>query len=336
MWKIPKTFTLSSFQKMALSFKDDTKLPIRDTHFVDAQEFLLFMLDETKARAPEAYQDLDYALRAVPANEKTGMVLSFFQMYNWLVYSMPAFKLEKGVFSGFALTDAKDVTDIQLPFPSFLIETPRDFWLVEAFHTGQQVPMSLIKVNSYAVPEWEAQHGETNAIRYTILFEDGTEIYNAVPYSVFLSGQDSYDRNIIEEERIKIDAARNVILNMCVFLDSNKDDVKRVTTPAALRRKAAKKRRRKKRGRAQAKPIIPKTWAVGRKVKVGRETVEAAMSLASPRTWQLKSQFTVRGHWRNQPYGPGRKKTKKLWIKPHWKGPKGAQRLSHLYEVDED
>ena len=35
--------------------------------------------------------------------------------------------------------------------------------------------------------------------------------------------------------------------------------------------------------------------------------------------WQ--SRWIVRGHWRNQPWGPERKRVRPVWIAPHIKGP---------------
>ena len=35
-------------------------------------------------------------------------------------------------------------------------------------------------------------------------------------------------------------------------------------------------------------------------------------------------QYIVRGHWRNQPCGPGLKDRKRMWIQPFWKGMEDA------------
>ncbi|MBI4918178.1 MAG: hypothetical protein HY825_20240 [Acidobacteria bacterium] len=37
-----------------------------------------------------------------------------------------------------------------------------------------------------------------------------------------------------------------------------------------------------------------------------------------------KVRWIVRGHWRNQPCGPGRMQRELIWICPYWKGPEGA------------
>lgn len=38
-------------------------------------------------------------------------------------------------------------------------------------------------------------------------------------------------------------------------------------------------------------------------------------------------QWLVRGHWRNQPVGPGRSEIRPVWVSPHVKGPAGAPML---------
>lgn len=37
--------------------------------------------------------------------------------------------------------------------------------------------------------------------------------------------------------------------------------------------------------------------------------------------WELRIGIRVRGHWRNQPHGPGRMYRRLQWIEPFWKGP---------------
>lgn len=40
---------------------------------------------------------------------------------------------------------------------------------------------------------------------------------------------------------------------------------------------------------------------------------------------KLDKRFLVRGHWRMQACGPKRSERRRLWIKPHWKGPDTAE-----------
>lgn len=50
--------------------------------------------------------------------------------------------------------------------------------------------------------------------------------------------------------------------------------------------------------------------------------------------WSLTYKTLVRGHWRNQPWGPGREFRRMVWIEPHTRGPGFAdQVVSHTYNV---
>lgn len=44
--------------------------------------------------------------------------------------------------------------------------------------------------------------------------------------------------------------------------------------------------------------------------------------------------ISVRGHWRNQPYGPEHMLRKLIWIKPHRKGPQNTTEVIRSYLVD--
>jgi hypothetical protein len=48
---------------------------------------------------------------------------------------------------------------------------------------------------------------------------------------------------------------------------------------------------------------------------------------------KLAVRFIVRGHWRNQPFGEGRKERHIIWIKPYYKGPEMAELISKPYVV---
>ncbi len=54
----------------------------------------------------------------------------------------------------------------------------------------------------------------------------------------------------------------------------------------------------------------------------------------SSREWRHR--WMVRGHWRQQPYGPGRERTRPVWISPFIKGPDGAPLIGgeKVYHVD--
>ncbi len=81
---------------------------------------------------------------------------------------------------------------------------------------------------------------------------------------------------------------------------------------------------RSSRKRDQDEPIY-RVYLMGRPVKVDcriavRQYVEKGTKNKGPLTLQL----LVRGHWRRQAIGPGRKERKWIRIEPYWKGPEDA------------
>jgi hypothetical protein len=50
-------------------------------------------------------------------------------------------------------------------------------------------------------------------------------------------------------------------------------------------------------------------------------------------SWELTVRVRVRGHWRNQPYGPERMYRRLQWIEPYWKGPVDAREAEMKAEV---
>lgn len=99
----------------------------------------------------------------------------------------------------------------------------------------------------------------------------------------------------------------------------------------ALRRRSTKK---KERGPSRmGKGPVTTEYVLGQKVTVGFDCVDAVREYVRGEVRSLPAiQWIVRGHWRNQPIGPGRTERKRIWIMPHWKGPQEAPKLFREYE----
>ena len=89
--------------------------------------------------------------------------------------------------------------------------------------------------------------------------------------------------------------------------------------------KKAEEWRKRMRRIAAKEPII---IDVGKSVK---PVPELSQELGSP--YELSVRFVVRGHWRQQPCGPGGKERKLTWIAPYWKGPEWAEVVHRDYLV---
>lgn len=79
----------------------------------------------------------------------------------------------------------------------------------------------------------------------------------------------------------------------------------------------------------------PTRWEVGRTIKIDHNLVRSARAGSRETALRLKSRWIVRGHYRDQPYGPGRASTKNIWITPFWKGPTEGAELVHTYKLED-
>lgn len=123
------------------------------------------------------------------------------------------------------------------------------------------------------------------------------------------------------------DMVRALIRGACLAL-SNPEDFRKEKQHAPTARSKGKSTRSGPPDLQQAR------FMLSAPVKVDlREHVRAALSdqaHASPTV-----QFLVRGHWRNQSYGPKHSLRRVQWIEPFWKGPEESRILLRQHSVEE-
>jgi hypothetical protein len=138
---------------------------------------------------------------------------------------------------------------------------------------------------------------------------------DTLPY--WSSALDDRDLSIIA-------ACTNAVVGLAIYIAEH--DAGRKLSSHTTRRKSA---------RFARKNPDPEVYVIGDAIKVDENIVQAATALVSDRaTWTIKRRHVVRGHWRDQPCGPGRAERRRKWIAPFWKGPKEGEKLSHVYEAE--
>lgn len=247
----------------------------------------------------------------------------------WFAFGMPVFRLTKELLTNLALTDPGEclVTDARYPYSSFLVEIPRNFWIINSYGIEHRKEV-YDKSEEYDVLCY-AFHRQMNAgndvISLKAMSSGGFQIWdtvyiNRVPYKDFKMGFDQGNElagSVSDAEKRILRSLHRVNFNLALYIaEKGKGNI-------ISRNPNDKKKKSKK-----IKPII---WEVGRNIKIpDSRLINAAKSCVTPR-YKVQCQFVVRGHYRNQPCGPGRTQTKRIWIEPFWKGPDGP-RLSHNYE----
>lgn len=121
------------------------------------------------------------------------------------------------------------------------------------------------------------------------------------------------------------------IVNTILYLGSNDPDLVEQLSPyRQLEERLAKAKSREK--RKDIKGEMKRTSRVDY-ILVGRNIPrlmpsESGSSIDSKHR-EINARFIVRGHWRNQPYGPDNSLRRPVWIKPYYKGPEISELIKN-------
>lgn len=276
----------------------------------------------------------------------------------WRDFGYPCFHLTHSLAAALLLTDCSEVKgrDLKFPFPSFLITLPRPKGLIQIsdMETSEPTDAGWISVHTIRLPKnqdgGEKLHSSLIDGSYMFKTPNIEWEYVSVIRTLDSHGVGVFKRNkfpgpddtleewltsyhplegkyLLKETELDKSAAHaslRLLVNLCFYLDAQSAQGKKLPKQKMLRRKW-------KPGRGSGPPVPP-AWILGRELKLDSELVEAARNTASPNPktraeWELKSQHVVRGHWRNQPYGPKRSLRKRVWIEPHWRGPRASEAI---------
>jgi hypothetical protein len=145
------------------------------------------------------------------------------------------------------------------------------------------------------------------------------------------------DPTYVPEDQLSVKAAVQVVRNFVAWLDSMGGLDKQVRPQPARRGKSKKSQEKADSG------VYPRVWLLGKDVKLRTELKRVASEIAlgaskkhAPKGWRLRARQVVRGHWKQQPYGPGNSLRKLKRIEPYWRGPEGEAAWAHVYKDEEN
>lgn len=270
----------------------------------------------------------------------------------WAQLGFPVISLTHDFFRAVAVTDFGDAGDepLHMPFPAFVLRLPESLGGQE-----QATPLFIyplptkhvlrdgIGLPLYASPEGaeiQACDVKFGATRMSLTPEPGegaergswTHWNNGIPVQHFLHGKvagiderDPIEAYVTSALGQSFDAemtarARRVLGNTLLYINANGGlpAEKKVGAEVAVEREHSDPR-----------------FRVGRAIKLGAKLKNAIREgLRGGASWKLESRFVVRGHWRNQAYGPDRSLRRRQWISPFWKGPEDmGEALERTFEV---
>jgi hypothetical protein len=131
-----------------------------------------------------------------------------------------------------------------------------------------------------------------------------------------------------------------LVLNALLYINSVSSDVRWTNTSEfqTLTEKYAKKPAKEPQKKARRASMLSlashaRTHDTGSTLRIPTLPGDDAGATAHT-SWTLAHRVQVRGHFRNQAYGPGRADRRLKWIQPHWRGPEMGDVVSRrTYEV---
>lgn len=249
----------------------------------------------------------------------------------WAEFGFSVFELASDLAGAFMLTDPPPVPEggLSLPFQCFALRVPPG--IVPMFIDGKQQWAPLIWVHQFR--SYHRVYGETDFIRVAAEHK-GVQVWrDRFPPDITRDEDESIfnrtflgDPEYVEEDQLTPIAAVRVLRNFVSWLNTQDPST---VKPQATRRKK-KKRKKAKVEEATARPRV---YLMGTEVKLRPELRRMAseVALGAIEGWQLRTRHIVRGHWKQQPYGPARSLRREKWIEPYWRGPEGADVWAHIY-----
>ncbi|MFH1184482.1 MAG: hypothetical protein V1755_05525 [Chloroflexota bacterium] len=301
---------------------------------------------------PEHFQIFSNWINGKVKTDTHDMLLGCYLDLKWAKNGFPMFKPTESAFAAFAHTDvpASCYDLIKFPFRTFYIKIPDRFWILN--NGGRIDCFDYIFVNVFEDFIYDSTIAkESGTLLYSEFMDKlknnsetwihvgaryatrDCEIRTTVPLMDYINCAPSYkimedllddgEDCIIKDEIPVIDAIKNVVVSMCLYISNRPSD--------SRKEKKYTTKRKSHRIDISARGAKPQVWIVGKDIILGKEQIEEAKTDPSSRTFRLKNRFTVRGHWRNQACGDGRSDRKMIWVQPYWKGPRDGSVLVRAY-----
>jgi hypothetical protein len=211
------------------------------------------------------------------------------------------FRLEPLLAEAFLNTDVLIPYDeIKAPFPFMIIEMPPALAKDHGFGPSHIAIFSgTSKAKNSGKQDWGLA-SITASGHYSLCVLD-------IDYLLSTPGTPS--------EQKKTKRFLNMAANLMLYCTNCGDDIMALNPKLrdeANRRLNLRGLKRKKKGKGKPTSTNNTIYIVGRKFE--REASQTGGEV------KMRARHMVRGHWRNQPYGPGRAYIKQIWIKPHLSG----------------
>lgn len=279
-----------------------------------------------------------------------------FLTYNFYKHGQKIFRFEKNLAEMLLKTDLNNVDAeyVKPPFPCIYMDVPFNLFTKKIRGTSYSLRGLYVydmPVESFDTKELDKQLGKDciKLLRMQAIFtteekyEDDTDsvVHNfnlrLKKGNLFEQLKENYSRSTLEDFEVELsDEMISFVVNAILYLHSDKR-VLHYIKPQYLEllenKKSPKKRKKLERKYNNLSKLA--YYQVGRDIVIDNKTKKDSgfANHTNTKDASLSKQWIVRGHWRNQAFGPGLKERKYVWVKPHIKGNDDGSLVEKNYKV---
>ena len=332
--KMPGTES-GNFAEMALTFLPKSRALLlaaakKDGHVFDlpSPHEILRRLSENDEALQEQMQDL----------LRTQMACDLVQQAQWILNGRRIYDLSPTLFADFVETDFSRLRgeDIPVPLNAFYIHLP----------DAKRLGIELAGCVFDGVYVRRTRNAENEPfLEVLVIFvnpeNELDELYFGLP--IPLKGDvEKYIETQGAQEGFKpadlkfAEGFIRLIIGLCFYLSCDDADVERQHFGPSPEIKA----RAKKLGGTAGKKLLQMGTIPVHYLRVGHRTEKRvpeleSLAAADGETRKLLKRHVVRGHFRQQPCGPGRQERKTVFVRSFWKGPPWGEAVGAIHKIRE-
>jgi hypothetical protein len=158
---------------------------------------------------------------------------------------------------------------------------------------------------------WCSRHPETGVVQLVSGVEDSGRAYATNPTSTTPAPWATAERHVMLE---------NLVRGACIAIENGAVQHREGVSKASI-------------VRGERLPV-PERWCISADITIDLRQHVVDEWQGRRKSTHYKSQWCVRGHYRNQACGPQMSQRKRIWVHPYWKGDPGAIALLRKVSVE--
>ena len=265
---------------------------------------------------------------------QTQMACDLMHQAQWILNGRRVYDLSPTLFASLIETDFSRLKgeDIPVPLNGFYVHLP------DAKNLERE---GCVFDGAYV--RWALNQDNNPYLDVMLIFvkpeNELDELYFAVPIALYGDVEERINEAWAgsDPDNIKfVDQFIRLIIGLCFYLSCDDADVERQHFGPSPELKA----RAKKLGGTAGKKLLQMGTIPVHYLRVGHRTEKRvpeleSLAAADKETRKLLKRHVVRGHFRQQPCGPGRQERKTVFVRSFWKGPPWGEAVGAIHKIRE-